>query len=109
MPEQRSMPKLRSTIPERVVGALLMAGATVTFFGFGVNKVTGSDMLQEITEASTTPALWITNLIFPEGPHSGLGAQYWNYVYWPADVLFYTFVWFVLITMLWSTRRTVYK
>jgi hypothetical protein len=109
MPEQKSMPRRKSTLPVRIVGALVMGGLTVAFFGFGVNKVTGSDMLQEITEFSTTPALWITNLIFPNGPHSGLGLQYWNWVYWPSGVLFYTLVWFILITMLWRTRRTVYS
>jgi|HubBroStandDraft_5_1064220.scaffolds.fasta_scaffold922617_1 hypothetical protein len=109
MPENKSMPVKRSTLPTRIIGALLLAGATVGFFGVGVNQVSGSTMLQEVTEGASAPAMYVTRLIFPYGQHSGLGAQYWNWVFWPVDVLFYTIVWFIVITMLWSTRRTVYS
>jgi hypothetical protein len=109
MSENKSMPVKRSTLPTRIIGALLLAGATVGFFGVGVNQVSGSTMLQEVTEGASAPAMYVTRLIFPYGQHSGLGAQYWNWVFWPVDVLFYTIVWFIVITMLWSTRRTVYS
>lgn len=65
-------------------------------------------MLQEVTQGAMWPENFVTNLVFPLGPHSGIGMQYWNYVFWPSGVLFYAIIWFIIISMLYNSRRTVY-
>jgi hypothetical protein len=99
----------KSTVPERIVGALVLAIVTVVFFGFGVQKLPSSTMVQEVTEAVGKPALWVTQAVFPEGQHNGPGVEYWDWVYWSSGILIYTLFWYIIVTMLWSTRRTVYS
>lgn len=107
--DQKPIPARRSTVPERIVGALILAIVTVVFFGFAIQKLPSSTMVQEVTEYVNEPALWVTTQVFPYGQHSGPGEQDWDYVYWPANILIYFLFWYIIITMLWSTRRTVYR
>lgn len=107
--EKKSISVRKSTVPERMVGALLLAVMTVVFFGFAVQKLPGSTMLQEITQFANEPAQWTTLQVFPYGQHSGPGEQYWDYVYWPAGILIYFFFWYFVVSMMWTTRRKVYR
>ena len=99
----------KSTVPERLLGALLLAVITVVFFTIVVKYLPGSTMLQEVTAFANAPAQWATTQVFPYGQHSGPGEQYWDYVYWAAGILIYSIFWFFILSMMWSTRRKVYS
>lgn len=107
--DQQPVAKQRSTVPARIIFALVLAAATVVFFGFAIPMLPSTTMTQEVTAAVNTPALWVTRFVFPDGQHSGPGALYWSWVYWPAGVVIYSIFWFIILSMLWSTRRTVYS
>jgi hypothetical protein len=107
--DKKSISVRKSTVPERMVAALLLAVVTVVFFGLAVQHLPGSTMLQEVTQFVNGPAQWATMQIFPYGQHSGPGEQYWDYVYWPAGILIYSVFWYFIVSMMWSTRRKVYS
>lgn len=107
--DQQPVSVKRSPVPGRILVSLILGSLTVIFFGLVVQKLPSYTIVQEVTEYSNIPALWLTRFIFPDGPHSGAGLQYWTPVYWTSGILIYTIAWFIVISMLWSTRRTVYS
>jgi hypothetical protein len=106
--DQEPISRQRSPVPGRILGGIVLGILTVVFFGIVVQKLPSYTIVQEVTEYSTLPALWVTHLILPDGPHSGAGLQFWNPVYWASGIVIYSLFWFIVLSLLWGTRRTVY-
>jgi len=69
----------------------------------GDTKLPHSRILDNIIEAALLPALVIAGIFYPEGVHTGRGVPYFGYVLLGFCILFYTMVWFVILS--WLNRR----
>ncbi|HLJ79623.1 MAG TPA: hypothetical protein VKT75_19560, partial [Acidobacteriaceae bacterium] len=61
------------------------------------------DVLIELSGYFLAPANYVAKLVFPTGPHAGDGLQNWNYVYYSADIVFFTLSWLIVLTALYGT------
>lgn len=67
------------------------------------------EVLTELSGYFLAPANYIARLVFPTGPHAGPGLQNWNYIYYSADIAFFTLSWLIVLSALWSTRSRLIR
>lgn len=67
------------------------------------------DMLIEMSGFFLRPANYVAKLVFPTGPHSGAAMQNWGYVYYSADIAFFTLSWLIVLTALWGSRSRLVR
>lgn len=96
------MAKRRSTAPARFVASLLLAGATVGFIGFSATRLTSSILLSEVTTFAEQPGMKIARLIDPT-------SMPWGNLDVGCSFAFYVVAWFIVLTMVWSTRSGVVR
>jgi hypothetical protein len=87
----------------RLVVSLVLGGMTWGVLALGEAKLPHSRILDDILEAALFPALVIAGMFYPEGAHTGRGVPYFGYVLLVAGILFYTLLWFVILS--WLSRR----
>lgn len=87
----------------RLVVSLVLGGVTWGFLVLGEAKLPYGRILGNIIEAGLFPALLIAGVFYPEGAHTGRGVPYFGYVLLGAGILFYTLVWFFILS--WLNRR----
>jgi hypothetical protein len=87
----------------RLLVSLVLGGMTWGVLALGGAKLPCSHILANIVEAALFPALLIAGIFYPEGAHTGRGVPYFGYVLLGTGVLFYTLVWFVILS--WLGRR----
>lgn len=90
-------------LPWRVVLGLLLGAATTGIIYLIHNKFPSSRIVANITDVASFPALLIAWIIYPGGVHTDGGAPYYGYAFLGAHILFYTVVWFVILS--WISRR----
>jgi hypothetical protein len=91
------MAKRRSTAPGRFVLSTLLAGATVGFIGFSANKLSSYILISEVATYAQEPGMKIARLFNPMPPP-------WGALDVACSVGFYTVAWFIVLTMVWSSR-----
>jgi hypothetical protein len=57
------------------------------------------------TDVASFPAFLIARIFYPEGVHTGAGVPTWGFVFFIANVLVYSVVWWLVLTGLAWTRR----
>jgi hypothetical protein len=95
------MSKLR--LSWRLVASIILGGMTWGTLAIGETKLPYSSVLHNIMEVGLFPALVIAAIFYPEGAHSGGGVRYFAYVLLGFGILFYTVVWFLILS--WLNRR----
>jgi hypothetical protein len=90
-------------LPWRLVVSLVLGGMTWGVLGIGEAKLPYAGILNNIVEMATLPALAIARIFYPAGVHTGLGAPYYGYAVLASGILFYTVVWFIILS--WFNHR----
>jgi hypothetical protein len=95
------MTKLR--LSGRLVVSFVLGGMTWGVLALGEGRLPYSRVLSNVIEAGLFPAIVITGIFYPEGAHTGRGVPYFGYVLSAVGMLFYSFVWFLILS--WLNRR----
>jgi hypothetical protein len=88
----------------RLFAGLILGALTVGLISFCATKLPYSPIRDQITDAASVPATLIAQIVYPEGVHTGKGAPRWGLVFLCAGVLFYTVVWFGILSLPFSIR-----
>jgi len=83
--------------------SLILGGMTWGGVVLGATELRYSPILVSITDAASVPALVISQIFYPAGVHTGGGAPRWGVVFLSAGILFYSLMWFVILS--WLNRR----
>jgi len=89
--------------PWRLGVSIILGGMTWVAVVLGATKLPYSRILVDITDVASVPALLISQIFYPAGVHTGGGAPRWGVVFLSAGVLFYSLVWFAILS--WFNRR----
>lgn len=81
-----------------------LAGVTVWLLALGERTLPYGSALSNAAGACLVPAFVIAAIFFPEGAHTGRGVPYFGYVLWAAGILFYTALWFAILST-WRRLR----
>ena len=95
------MPKLR--LSRRLIVSLILGGMTYGTLALGATKLPYGSILHDLAEMGMLPGLVIAAIFYPEGGHTGGGVPYFVYVFIGSGIVFYSVVWFVIIS--WVNRR----
>jgi len=90
--------KTTGTLGRLFVG-LILGALTVGLISFCAAKLPYSPTREQITDAASVPGALIAQIVYPEGVHTGKGAPRWGTVFLCSGVLFYTVVWFVILSI----------
>lgn len=82
----------------RSLASLILGAVTFALIGLCATKLPYSHVLVAITDALSIPAAVISGFFFPAGVHTGNGAPSWGTVFFLSGVLFYTLLWFGILT-----------
>ncbi|HTV16572.1 MAG TPA: hypothetical protein VME68_17765 [Acidobacteriaceae bacterium] len=96
------MAKRRSPVPARFVISLLLGAATVGFIGFSATRLSYSILISEVTTYAQQPGLMLARLFNPTPPP-------WGLLFVSCSIGIYTIAWFIVLTMVWSTRSNVVR
>lgn len=96
------MAKRRSTAPARFVISLLLGAATVGFISFASARLVFSTLISEVTTYAQQPGMMIARWFNPTPPP-------WGLLYVGCSIAVYTVAWFIVLTMVWSTRSGVVR
>jgi hypothetical protein len=94
---------LKLQLSWRLIVSLILGGMTYGTLVLGEAKLQYSSVLHGVTEIGLTPALLIAAIFYPEGGHTGGGVPYFGYVLIGSGIVFYTVLWFVIVS--WLNRR----
>ena len=83
----------------RLLVGLVLGALTVGLISFCATKLPYSPTRDHITDAASVPALLLARIVYPEGVHTGKGAPRWGIVFLCSGVLFYTIVWFGILSL----------
>jgi len=87
----------------RLVGSIVLGGVTWGALYLVATKLQSSRIGNNITDYGSLPAYLIAKIFYPEGVHTGHGVSYFGYVLLGSGILFYTVVWFLILS--WVNRR----
>jgi hypothetical protein len=88
-----------SRVLGRLFVGLVLGALTVGLISFCATKLPYSPIRDRITDAASVPALLLAQIVYPEGVHTGKGAPRWGIVFLCSGVLFYTVVWFGILSL----------
>ena len=89
----------------RLAPSIFLGGCTQALIGICATMLPYSHARDEITDALSVPAALITQIFYPEGVHTGKGAPQWGIVFLLSGVLFYTAMWFIVISIVTRKRN----
>jgi hypothetical protein len=95
------VPKLR--LSWRFIVSLILGGMIYGTLALGEAKLPYGSILHDLAEMGMLPGLVIAAIFYPEGGHTGGGVPYFVYVLIGSGIVFYSVVWFVILS--WINRR----
>lgn len=96
------MAKRRSPVPARFVISLLLGAATVGLIGVSATRLSSSILISEVATYAQQPGMMIARLFDPAPPP-------WGLLFVGCSIGVYTIAWFIVLTMVWSTRSGVIR
>lgn len=90
---------LKQQRSRRIVVSLILGGMTYGTLVLGEAKLPFSSVLHDVMEIGLFPTLAIAAIFYPEGVHTGGGVPYFFYALIGSGIVFYSVVWFVILSL----------
>ncbi len=84
--------------------SLLLGAATVSGLGVCAARLPGGPLRDAVVEAGSVPAALLAQVFYGTGMHWSLGAPSWGLLVQVSSILFYSMLWWVVLSLVGQAR-----